>query len=79
VESENTIKRHSCYVERGQARLGFTMEKNHVDEIMSHMQVASKQAALVGFGPLPMRMGVVGSRSGLREAYEVPALTKKAA
>jgi len=50
-----------------------------VDEIMSHMQIASKQAALVGFGPLPMRMGVVGSRSGLREAYEVPALTKKAA
>jgi hypothetical protein len=43
------------------------MEKKYVDEIMSHMQVAFKKAAIVGFGPLPVRMGVVGSRSRSRE------------
>jgi len=50
------------------------MEKNHVDEIMSHMQVASKKAAIVGFGPLPVRMGVEGSRSGSRETCRGPRI-----
>lgn len=53
------------------------MEKNHVDEIMSHMQVASKKAAIVGFGPLPVRMGVVGSRSGSRETCRGPSINKE--
>ncbi len=45
------------------------MEKNYVDEIMSHMQGTFKKAAIVGLGPLPMRMGVVGSRGGSRETH----------
>jgi hypothetical protein len=53
------------------------MEKNHVDEIMSLMQVASKKAAIVGFGPLPMWMGVVGSRSGSREPCRCPRINKE--
>jgi hypothetical protein len=53
------------------------MEKNHVDEIMSHMQVASKKVAIVEFGPLPVRMGVVGSRSGSRETCRGPRINKE--
>ncbi len=45
------------------------MEKNHVDEIVSHMQGTFKKVAIVGFGPLPMWMGVVGSRGESRETY----------
>jgi hypothetical protein len=37
------------------------MEKNHVDEIMCRMQDTSKKAAIVGFDPLPVRMGVAGT------------------
>ena len=36
------------------------MEKNYVDEIMCCMQGTLKKAAIVGFGPLPMRVGVAG-------------------
>jgi hypothetical protein len=53
------------------------MEKNHVDEIMSLMQDASKKAAIVGFGPLRVRMGVVGSRSGSREPCRGPRINKE--
>ena len=51
--------------------------EEHVDEIMSRMQGTSKKAAIVGFGPLPMRMGVVGSRSGSRETYRGPRINKE--
>jgi hypothetical protein len=48
-----------------------------VDEIMSHMQVASKKAPIMGFGPLPVRMGVVGSRSGSRKTSRGPRINKE--
>ena len=34
--------------------------EKHVDEIMRRMQGASEEAAIVGFDPLPMRVGVAG-------------------
>jgi hypothetical protein len=43
--------------------------ENHVDEIMCCVQGTSKKAAIVGFGLLPMWMGVVGLRRGSRETY----------
>ena len=55
------------------------MEKHHVDEIVSHMQGALKKVAIVGFGPLPMWMGVVGSRGESGKLIEARASTKKAA
>jgi len=59
---------------------GITMEKNHVDEIMCHLQGTSNKAEIVGFDPLPMRVGVagagvagsgVGARRGSRETHRV--------
>jgi hypothetical protein len=31
-----------------------------VDEIMCHLQGTAEEGAIVGFGPLPVRMGVAG-------------------
>jgi len=60
---------------------GITMETNHVDEIMCRLQGTSKKAALVGFDPLPVRVGVAGAgvagtgvagaRRGSRETHRV--------
>ena len=52
-------------------------EETHVDEIMCGVQGASKKAAIVGFGPLPVRMGVAECRSGLRKTYRVPRANKE--
>lgn len=34
--------------------------KNHVDEIMRHLQGSAEESAVVRFGSLPMRVGVAG-------------------
>ena len=51
--------------------------RTHVDEIMCGVQGASKKAAIVGFGPLPVRMGVAECRSGSRKTYRVSRANKK--
>ena len=38
----------------------------HVDAVMRGMQGTSKKAAIVGFGPLPMRVGVAECRGESR-------------
>jgi hypothetical protein len=53
------------------------MEKNHVEEIMCSMQGTSKKAAIVGFGSLPMRVGVAECRSGSRKTYRVSRANKE--
>ena len=50
-----------------QVRMDSRWEKNHVDEIMCYLQGTSKEAPIVGFGTLPLRMGVAECRSGSRE------------
>ena len=49
----------------------------HVDEIMCCLQGTSKKGAIVGCGPLPMRMGMGGSRRGARKIYRVPRANTK--
>ena len=44
-----------------------TVGKDDVDEIMRYLQGASKEGTIVGFGPLPMRMGVAGLHRGSRK------------
>jgi hypothetical protein len=53
------------------------MKKNYVDEIMRRMQGTSKKAAIVGFGALPMRMGVAECRRESRETYRVPNVNQE--
>ena len=48
-----------------------------MDEIMCRVQGTSKKVGVVGFGPLPMRVGVVGARRGSREPQRVPRASKK--
>jgi hypothetical protein len=50
--------------------------ENYVDEIMCSMQGTSKKTAIVGVGPLPMRMGVAKRRSGARKTYFVSCANK---
>ena len=42
-----------------------------MDEIMCCMQSSSEKAAIVGFRPLPMWVGVAECRGGARETYRV--------
>jgi hypothetical protein len=52
-------------------------ENNYVDAIMCCMQGTSKKGTIVGFGSLPMRMGVAKRRSGKREINCVPYANTK--
>lgn len=53
------------------------MEKSHVDEIVSHVPGTFKKIAIVGFSPMPMWMGVVGSGRELRETCRGPSINKE--
>ena len=44
---------------------------------MCRLQSTSKEASVVGFDPLPVRMGMGGARRGLRETYRVPSANKE--
>jgi hypothetical protein len=48
-----------------------------VDEIMCPMQGTPKKAKIVGFRPLPMRMGVGGCLSRSWKTYRVPRTNTK--
>jgi hypothetical protein len=48
-----------------------------VDEIMCHLQSTSKEAPVVGFDPLPVRMGMGGSPEGAWEPYRIPSINKE--
>ena len=48
-----------------------------MDEIVSHMQGTFKKVAIMGFGPLPMWMGVVGSGREVREIYRGASINKE--
>jgi hypothetical protein len=56
-------RRNGNYISE-ESRLG----KIHVDEVMCRMQGASKEAAIVRFRPLSMRMGMAGARKLRAEA-----------
>jgi hypothetical protein len=43
--------------------------EEYVDEIVCLMQGSSYKTAIVGFDPLPVRVGMAECRSGSREAY----------
>jgi hypothetical protein len=45
---------------------------------MRRMQGTSKKTTIVGFGLLPMRMGVAECRSGVRRAYRISRANTKA-
>jgi hypothetical protein len=63
---------------RLRTRATAAVENNDVDEIMCRLQGTSRQVEFVGFGSLPVWMGVAECRSGSREGYCVPRAHKKA-
>ena len=48
-----------------------------MDEIMRRLQGTSKETEFVGFGSLPVRMGLAECRSGSREDHCVRRANKK--